>query len=61
LLYGFKENNFFAGNKRKIILNGPSQLEAVTFLNEKYIFLGSESYSIVKQRLETLNLDAFYK
>ena len=61
LLYGYKENNFFTGNKRKIILNGPSQLEAVTFLNEKYIFLGSESYSIVKQRLETMDLDAFYK
>lgn len=61
LLYGYKENNFFAGNKRKIILNGPSQLESVSFINEKYIFLGSESFSIVKQRLETLNLDVFFK
>ena len=61
LLYGFKENNFFAGNKRKIILNGPSQLESVSFINEKYIMLGSESYSIVKQRLESLDLDPFFK
>ncbi len=61
LLYGYTENNFFAGNKRKIILNGPSQLEAVSFINDKYIFLGSESFSIVKQRLETLDLGAFYK
>jgi hypothetical protein len=61
LLYGYKENNFLGGNKRKIILNGPSQLESVTFINEKYIFLGSESFSIVKQRLETLNLEEFFK
>jgi hypothetical protein len=61
LLYGFKENNFFAGNKRKIILNGPSQLESVSFINEKYIMLGSESYSIVKQRLESLDLEPFFK
>jgi hypothetical protein len=61
LLYGFKENNFFAGNKRKIILNGPSQLESVTFINEKYIILGSESFSIVKQRLESLDLEPFFK
>lgn len=61
LLYAYEENNFFAGNKRKIILNGPSQLEAVTFINEKYLFLGSESFSIVKQRLETMNLEDFLK
>jgi hypothetical protein len=61
LLYGYKENNFFAGNKRKIILNGPSQLESVSFINEKYVFLGSESFSFVKQRLETLDLDVFFK
>lgn len=61
LLYGYKDNNFFAGNKRKIILNGPSQLESVSFISEKYIFLGSESFSIVKQRLETLDLEDFFK
>ena len=60
LLYGYKENNFFAGNKRKIIITGPSQLEAVTFINEKYLFLGSESFSIVKQRLETFDLGIFF-
>jgi hypothetical protein len=61
LLYGYKGNNFFSGNKRKILLNGPSQLEAVSFIGDDYIFLTSESFSIVKQRLETLNLASFFK
>ncbi len=61
LLYGYKENNFLGGNKRKIILNGPSQLESVTFISDNYIFLGSESFSIVKQRLEALDLEEFFK
>jgi hypothetical protein len=61
LLSGFSENNFFKGNKRKINLNGPSQLESVAFIDKTYIFLGSESFSIVKQRLEALSLDSFFK
>ena len=61
LLYGFRENDFFKGNKRKITLNGPSQLESVSFIKDDYIFLGSESFSIVKQRLETLDLNSFLK
>lgn len=61
LLYGFRDDLFFRGNKRKISLNGPSQLESVAFIDEDYIFLGSESFSIVKQRLETLSIDSFLK
>ena len=61
VLYGFRDNHFFKGNKRKVTLNGPSQLESVTFIDKDYIFLGSESFSIVKQRLEALDLQPYFK
>ncbi len=59
LLYGFKGNDFFSGNKRKISLLGPQQTESVAFINSSYIFIGSESFSILKQRLEAVSLIDF--
>jgi hypothetical protein len=61
LLYDFPEMNFFRGNKRKISLNGPYQTESVSFKDEWNIYLGSESFSSMKQRLEILNLEDFFK
>ena len=61
LLYDFKGNDFFRGNKRKISLLGPQQTESVAFINANYIFIGSESFSILKQRLESVSLIEFFK
>jgi len=61
LLYDYPRKNFFGGNKRKITLNGLCQTESVAFKKEGYIYLGSESFSVMKQRMESLNLDAFFK
>ncbi len=61
LLYDFKGNDFFRGNKRKISLLGPQQTESVAFINSNYIFIGSESFSILKQRLEAVSLINFFK
>ena len=61
LLYDFKGNNILRGNKRKISLLGPQQTESVAFVNSNYIFIGSESFSILKQRLEAVSLIDFFK
>ena len=61
LLYDFKGNNSLRGNKIKISLLGPQQTESVAFVNSNYIFIGSESFSILKQRLEALSLIDFFK
>jgi len=61
LLYDFKGSDFLRGNKRKISLLGPQQTESVAFINSNYIFIGSESFSILKQRLESVSLIEFFK
>jgi len=61
LLYDFPNMGFFKGNKRKIILNGPCQTESVSFKDDSNIYLGSELFSSIKQRMEMLYLDAFFK
>jgi hypothetical protein len=60
LFNGFKGDNFFSGQKRKIWLAGPAQTESVTFINEKLLFIGSEAISVLKQKLETLAVDTLF-
>ena len=61
LLYDFKGSNFFSGNKRKISLLGPQQTESVSFIDSNNIYIGSESFSILKPRLESVSLNDFFK
>ncbi|PHX74303.1 MAG: hypothetical protein CK547_04010 [Chitinophagaceae bacterium] len=61
LLYDFTDSDFLRSNKRKISLLGPQQTESVAFINSNYIFIGSESFSILKQRLESVSLIEFFK
>lgn len=60
LFNGFKGDNFFSGQKRKIWLAGPAQTESVAFINEKLLFIGSEAISVLKQKLETLAVDTLF-
>ncbi len=60
LLYDFKGSNFFSGNKRKISLLGPQQTESVSFIDSNNIYIGSESFSILKPRLESVSLNDFF-
>lgn len=56
LLYDFKGNEFFGGNKRKISLGGAlQQTESIAFINEHHAFIGTEA-ALFPQRLETINL-----
>jgi hypothetical protein len=60
LFNNFKGDSFFSGEKRKIWLAGPAQTESVAFINEKLLLVGSESISVLKQKLETLSVDTLF-
>ena len=60
LLHGFLGDEFFKGKKQKFILSGFAQTESVTFINEGYIYLGSEALMMIKQRLEMLNINNYF-
>lgn len=58
LLYDFKANAFFEGNKRKVMLKGIAQTESVAFFSRHLAFIGSEKAAIFPQRLESIDLSA---
>jgi hypothetical protein len=60
LLSGFKGDNFFSGEQKKVLLAGPAQTESVAFINEKLLFIGSEAISVLKQKLEYLWADSLF-
>lgn len=60
LLNGFKKDNFFSGQQKKVLLAGPAQTESVAFINEKLLFIGSEAISVLKQKLEYVWTDSLF-
>ena len=60
LLYGFKGDAFFSGNKRKVWLKGIAQTESVAFIDGENIFISSEAISILKPTIEKVNLTRFF-
>jgi hypothetical protein len=60
LIHSFVGDDFFKGKKQKFILSGFAQTESVTFINEGYIYLGSEALMGIKQRLEMLNINNYF-
>jgi hypothetical protein len=60
LIHNYVGDEFFKGKKQKFILTGFVQTESVTFINEGYIFLGSEALMGIKQRLEMLNINNYF-
>jgi hypothetical protein len=60
LLSGFKDDNFFSGEQKKVLLAGPAQTESVAFVNEKLLFIGSEAISVLKQKLEYIWADSLF-
>ena len=54
LLYDFKGDDFFGGNHRLIRLNGPGQTESVCFPEADRLFIGSERFRILPDRMESL-------
>jgi hypothetical protein len=60
LLSGFKSDNFFSGEQKKVLLAGPAQTESVAFVNEKLLFIGSEAISVLKQKLEYIWADSLF-
>jgi hypothetical protein len=67
LLYDYKNNNFSAGNKRKIKLSLPfHQVEGIESLDGKLFYLTNESIikrPILKipQKIHTVNLSSYLK
>jgi hypothetical protein len=60
LFSGFKGDRFFSGQQRKVWLAGPAQTESVAFINEKLLFVGSEAFASLKQKLEYLTVDTLF-
>jgi hypothetical protein len=60
LIHNYVGDEFFKGKKQKFILTGFVQTESVNFINEGYIFLGSEALMGIKQRLEMLNINNYF-
>ncbi|NDC77744.1 MAG: T9SS C-terminal target domain-containing protein [Chitinophagia bacterium] len=61
LLYDFTGNAFFGGNKRRIGLQGIAQTEAVAFLNNNRIVMGSEKAASFPAQMEALDLSGLLK
>jgi len=61
LLYDFTGNAFFGGNKRRVILQGIAQTEAVAFLNNNRIVIGSEKVTTFPAQMEVLDLSSLLK
>lgn len=64
LFYDFQDNNFFDGNKRKIILNPPlHQVEGITTKDGISYYLTNEKFSYgsneIPSRLHKINLNLF--
>jgi hypothetical protein len=60
LFNGFVNMNFFKGSIQKVLLIGLAQTESVAFINDGYIFLGSEALMGTKPRLEMLSINKFF-
>ena len=60
ILHDFMGSDFFKGSKQKIVLFGLAQTESVAFINEGYIFLGSEALMGIKPRLEMLSIKKYF-
>jgi hypothetical protein len=61
LLYDFTGNAFFGGNKRRIGLQGIAQTEAVAFLHNNRIVMGSEKVATFPAQMEALDLTNLLK
>jgi hypothetical protein len=60
LLHDFKGFDLFKGLNQKVLLSGLTQTESVAFINEEYIYLGSEAFLGYKPRLEMLNINKYF-
>lgn len=54
VLYDFKGEDFFGGNRRLVRLNGPGQTESACFPEPDRLFIGSERFRILPDRTESL-------
>jgi hypothetical protein len=61
LLYDFTGNAFFGGNKRRIGLQGIAQTEAVAFLHNNRVVMGSEKVASFPAQMEALDLTNLLK
>ena len=67
LLYDYKDNDFFSGNKRKIKLKLPfHQIEGITTKNGLQYYLTNENFQrkpfiSINQQLHTIDLSPFFK
>lgn len=60
LLYDFKGENFFGGNKRKLTLNLPlHQTEGIASSDGLNYFLSNEAYQNISQKLHKINLSNY--
>lgn len=60
LLYDFKGENFFGGNKRKIALDLPlHQTEGIATSDGLNYFISNEKYDIITQKLHKLDLTGY--
>jgi hypothetical protein len=60
LLYDFKGENFFGGNKRKLTLNLPlHQTEGIASSDGLNYFLSNEAYQTISQKLHKINLSNY--
>lgn len=59
LFYNFSNLDIFKGTVKKIQLIGLAQTESVAFINDEYIFLGSEGLMALKPSIEMLDISNF--
>jgi hypothetical protein len=64
LLYDFSGNDFFAGNKRKIVMNLPfHQVEGITTIDGTYVLVSNEKFQqsilTVDQKLHSFDFSTF--
>jgi hypothetical protein len=54
ILYDFKGDDFFGGNRRLVRLSGAGQTESACFTEPDRLFIGSERFRILPDRMESL-------